>query len=69
MTEDQLIDWARVNRDHWAKVNTSIGASDTDTLEDLSEVAPEDYEEKVHDLTTADSLKPMEVTKLFKLIN
>ena len=69
MSEDQLVEWAKAKKQLWEKVREAIGASAEDTLEDISEVAPEDYEDAVHDLTTKEQLKPLEVTKLFKLIN
>ena len=67
--EEQLLEWSKANKDQWLNIKTAIGATGTDTVEDLAEVAPEDYEDKVHELTSADQLKPMEVTKLFKLVN
>ena len=58
-TEDQLLDWSKANKAQWAKVRDAIGATDNDTLEELSEIAPEDYGDKVHELTVQDQLKPM----------
>ena len=68
-TEEQLLEWSKASKDHWGKIEESIGAGSSDTLEDLSDVASEDYEEKIHELTISDQLKPMEVAKLFKLVN
>ena len=67
--EEQILEWSKANKEHWSKIKAALGATDTDTLEDLADVAPEDYQDKVHELTSADQLKPMEVTKLFKLVN
>ena len=67
--EEQHLEWSRASKSHWTHIKEAIGATDADTLEELSEVAPEDYEDKVHELTKTDQLKPMEVTKLFKVIN
>ena len=50
MNEDQLLDWSKANTTHWGNIRVTIGATEGDTLEDLSEIAPEDYEEAVHEL-------------------
>ena len=55
--EEQLLEWSRANKTQWTKTKEAIGATGSDTVEDLSEVAPEDYEGKVHELTTTDQLK------------
>ena len=68
-TEDELLAWSKAKREQWEKVKEAIGAGESDTLDDLSDVAPDDYEATIHDLTTSENLKPMEVAKLFKLVN
>ena len=67
-SEDQLLDWAKAKQDPRGKQRDVIGSSETNTLEDLSEVVPEDYEGKLNELTLQEQLKPMDVTKLFKFV-
>ena len=68
-SESELLAWAKAGKELWEKVKEAIGADESSELEDLSDVAPEDYEAKIHELTEVDNLKPMQVAKLFKLVN
>ena len=56
--EEQLVEWSKANKEHWLKIKSAIGATETDTLDELADVAPEDYEEKFTSLPRRTSSSP-----------